>query len=90
MFLTAPASVASAERIFSMLKLIRNVLRSTMSQDCPNNLARLRIKSDIVKYIDFDHIIGSFAKKRTRKVAQFPWCMAVAKHETMSSEGVWE
>ena len=54
MFLTAPATVASAERSFSKLKLIKNYLRSTMGQDCLNNLARLSIESDIAKQIDFD------------------------------------
>ena len=32
-FLTVPVTVASAERSFSKLKLIKNYLRSTMSQE---------------------------------------------------------
>ena len=32
-FLTLPVTVASAERSFSKLKLIKNYMRSTMSQD---------------------------------------------------------
>ena len=71
MFLTAPATVASAERSFSKLKLIKNYLRSTMSQDRLNNLARLSIESDIAKQIDFDTAIRSFAKKKTRKATLF-------------------
>ena len=67
MFLTAPATVASAERSFSKLKLIKNYLRSTMSQDRLNNLSRLSIESDIAKQIDFDTVIRSFAKKKARK-----------------------
>ena len=63
MFLTEPATVASAERSFSKLKLITNHLRSTMSQDRLNNLARLSIKSGIAKQIDFDIVIRSFARK---------------------------
>ena len=67
MFLTAPATVVSAERSFSKLKLIKNYLRSTMSQDRLNNLTRLSIESDIAKQIDFDSVIRSFAKKKARK-----------------------
>ena len=49
MFLTAPITVASAERRFSKLKLIKNYLRSTMDQDLLNNLARLSIVFYITK-----------------------------------------
>ena len=67
MFLTEPATVASAERSFSKLKLITNYLRSNMKQDRLNNLARLSIESGIVKQIDFDTVIRSFANKKARK-----------------------
>ena len=67
MFLTEPATVASAERSFSKLKLITNYLRSTMSQDHQNNLVRLSIESGIAKQIDFGTVIRSFANKKARK-----------------------
>ena len=67
MFLTEPATVASAERSFSKLKLITNYLKSTMSQDRLNNLARLSIESGIAKQIDFDIVIRSFVNKMARK-----------------------
>ena len=66
MFLTAPAAVASAERNFSKLKLNKNYLWSTKSQDRLTNLARLSIEPDIAKQIDFD-VIRNFAKKKARK-----------------------
>ena len=66
MFLTAPATVASAERSFSKLKLIKNYLRSTMGQDRLNNLAMLSIESDIAKQIDFDTVVRCFANKKAR------------------------
>ena len=47
MFLTAPATIASAETSCSKLKFIKADLRSTMSQDRLNNLARLSIESAI-------------------------------------------
>ena len=71
MFFKAPATVASAEKSFSKLKLIKNNLRSTMGQDHLPNLARLSIESDIAKQIDFDSVICSFAKKKARKAMLF-------------------
>jgi len=41
--LTIPATVASAERFFSKLKLVKNYLRSTMSQTRLVALARLTL-----------------------------------------------
>lgn len=70
MSLTAPATVALAERSFSKLKLIKNYLRSTMSQDRLNNLARLSIESGIARQINFDTVIRSFAKKKARNLRQ--------------------
>ena len=66
---SAPARVASAERSFSKLKLMKSYLRSTMGQDYLPNLARLSIESDIAKQIDFDS--RSFAKKKARKATLF-------------------
>ena len=65
MILTAPATLASAEKSFSKLKLIKNYLWSTMGQDCLINLARFNIESDIAKQIDFDNsmVLNLFASK---------------------------
>jgi len=46
--LTIPVSVASAERSFSKLKLIKSNLRSTMSQQRLNRLALLSIEKDFL------------------------------------------
>jgi len=51
--LTIPATVASAERSFGKLKLVKNYLRSTMSQDRLVDLARLSIESKIARKISF-------------------------------------
>ena len=67
LFLTIPAKVASAERIFSKLKLAKNYLRSAMSQTRLVDLARLNIESSIARQVDFDSGIRSFANKNTRK-----------------------
>ena len=63
MFLMVPATISSAERSFSKLKLIKNYLSSSMGQDRLINLGRLSIESDIARKIDLDDIILRFAKK---------------------------
>ena len=65
--LTIPAAVASAERSFSKLKLVKNYLRSIMSQDRLVDLARLSIESDIARKINFDNVITRFALKKAKK-----------------------
>ena len=63
-----PVTVASAERSFSKLKLIKNYLRSNMGQERLVDLAILGIESDLAKSIDFDRIINSFAAEKARHV----------------------
>ena len=67
-FCTIPATVASAERSFSKLKMIKNYLRSTMTQDRLIDLATLSIESDLAREVDFSEIISTFAAKAARKV----------------------
>ena len=67
LFLTICVSVASCERSFSKLKLIKNYLRSTMEQSRLSDLALLSIESDMVEDIDFDSVIDRFAGVKTRK-----------------------
>lgn len=67
-FLTMPVSVASCERSFSKLKMIKNYLRSSMSENRLTNLAILNIEYDIASQIDFNDIIDDFALVKARKV----------------------
>lgn len=67
-FLTLPVSVASAERSFSKLKLIKNYLRSTMSQHRLSSLAILAIERVRAKIIDINYVIDQFAKAKARSV----------------------
>lgn len=66
--LTIPLTVASAERSFSKLKLIKTYLRSTMTQERLNALAILSIENDVAKKLDFKDILTSFAKAKARKI----------------------
>ena len=65
---TAPVTVASAERSFSKLKLIKNYLRSTMTQDRLNGLAMMSINRDVSRELSYDDIINDFAAKKSRRV----------------------
>ncbi|KAL7583920.1 uncharacterized protein LOC111918056 [Lactuca sativa] len=65
--LTIPVTVASAERNFSKLKLLKNYLRSSMSQERLNGLAMLCIEKDLLDNIELDSIIDDFASKKARK-----------------------
>ena len=58
-FCTLPVTVASAERSFSKLKLIKNFLRSTMGQEKLNDLAMLSIEAELAKRIDFQDVINT-------------------------------
>jgi len=60
--------VASCERSFSKLKLIKTDLRSTMCQERLSNLAILSVEKDAFDSINFDTIIDQFAEKKARKV----------------------
>ncbi|KAF0705426.1 zinc finger MYM-type protein 1-like, partial [Aphis craccivora] len=66
-YLTLPVTVASAERSFSKLKLIKNYLRNNMSQDRLSNIAVLNIEKDVAAKIKLDHVINTFANSKARK-----------------------
>jgi len=61
---TIPVTVASAERSFSKLKLLKNYLRSAMSQERLNGLATICIEKDLLDQINIDNIISDFASKK--------------------------
>lgn len=65
--LTTPVSVASGERSFSKLKLIKTSMRSTMSQENLNSLAMLSIENEMVEHINFSEVIEKFASQKARK-----------------------
>lgn len=66
--LTLPVSVASGERSFSKLKIIKNYLRSTMAQERLVGLATISIESEICESLNYDELISEFAKIKARRV----------------------
>ncbi|KAG6407688.1 hypothetical protein SASPL_130685 [Salvia splendens] len=65
--LTIPVTVASAERSFSKLKLLKNYLRSTMSQDRLNGLATCSIENGILENVDLNIVLADFASRNARR-----------------------
>ncbi|XP_048493052.1 uncharacterized protein LOC125493623 [Beta vulgaris subsp. vulgaris] len=65
--LTVLVTVASAERSFSKLKLIKTYLRSSMAQERLNGLATLSIEKDMLENIDLDVTINDFVSQNARR-----------------------
>ncbi|XP_066323474.1 uncharacterized protein [Miscanthus floridulus] len=65
--LTIPVTVASAERSFSKLKLLKKCLRSTMLQERLNGLAMCSIEKDILDTIDLESVLEDFASRNVRR-----------------------
>jgi hypothetical protein len=69
--LTIPVTVASAERSFSKLKLLKTYLRSTMTQERLNDLAIIALEGEMLEKIDYEHIIEDFISKNTKRMMLF-------------------
>ena len=66
--LTISVIVASAEKSFSKLKLIKSYLRSTMSQEILNGLAILSIENEMLAEFECKNLINKFASQKVRKI----------------------
>ncbi|XP_041852965.1 zinc finger MYM-type protein 1-like [Melanotaenia boesemani] len=64
---TLPVTVASAERSFSKLKLIKTYLRSSMAQDRLTGLAIISINHEVGKQVSYENVIDDFASKKARR-----------------------
>jgi len=67
LYLTLPVTVASAERSFSKLKLIKTYLRSTMCQVRLSSLGMLSIESQRLNDLNIEEIIDIFADAKARR-----------------------
>lgn len=70
LFLTIPVTVATAERSFSKLKIIKTYLRSTMGQERLSCLSILSIEHKIANRLrsNPDQIIRKFADAKVRRI----------------------
>lgn len=66
--LTIPVTVASAERSFSKLKLVKNHLRSSMSNERLTGLSILSIEAELAQKLNLEELIQDFATIKARKV----------------------
>ncbi len=66
-FCTLPITVAQAERSFSTLSRVKNVMRSTMCQKRLTSLGTLAVEAHLARSMDFDAIIDMFARTKARK-----------------------
>ena len=64
--LTCPMTVASDERSFSKLKLIKTFNRTSMTDSRLSSLAMLSIENDCARSLDYDNVITAFANKKVR------------------------
>jgi hypothetical protein len=69
--LTIPVTVASAERSFSKLKLLKSYLRSTMTQQRLTDLAIIALESAILEKIEYENIIEGFISRNTKRMMLF-------------------
>lgn len=67
-FLTLPVSVASNERSFSKLKLLKTYLRAAMSHDRLSDLGILSIERDRFSEVDKRKVLEMFAQRKARRV----------------------
>ena len=66
-FVTLPVTTASCERSFSKLAIVKNKLRSTMSQDRLQSLLILFVEGDLTNTTEFEPVIERFALMKSRR-----------------------
>lgn len=67
LILTLPVATASSESSFSALKIIKNRLRSSISDRCFRDLMVIYIEKEIGRNIDKDSVINYFNKMKPRR-----------------------
>jgi len=68
LFATLQVTVASAERSFSKLKIIKIYLRSSILQDRLDSLDLLVIKNEFAKQLNINDMADTFASGKARMI----------------------
>jgi hypothetical protein len=63
-----PVTVASCERSFYKLKLIKTYLRNSMCQERLAGLSIISIEHELSREVDIDNLVQQFATEKARKV----------------------
>jgi len=66
--LTLPVGSATSERSFSVMRRIRNWLRSAMAQDRFSNLSLLHIENDLTANLSEEKIVDIYATRKKRRL----------------------
>ena len=66
--LTIVVSTAKCERSFSALKRIKNYLRSTMTEQCLDDLGILSVEKDLSQKLSLDNVIDKFASHDKNRI----------------------
>lgn len=66
--LTIPVSIASNERSFSKLKIIKNYLRTTMTDERLFHLMLCAIEKDHLDQINLNDLTKNWAKMKDRRI----------------------
>lgn len=67
MYLSTAVSNCTGEKSFSVLKRVKNYMRSSMKDDRLNALSHLSIESDLLKTLNLDEIINDFGISKSRE-----------------------
>lgn len=65
--ITISVSVATGERTFSKLKIVKNYLRNRLLQDRLSDLAIISIENNASKSLDYSKICDEFARSKAKK-----------------------
>ena len=68
MYLVLMVTNCSSERSFSKLKVIKNRLRTSMTEERLNYLALMSLERDILREVAFNDVIEDFAQHKARKI----------------------
>jgi hypothetical protein len=73
LILTIPATSASVDRSFSVLKRIKSFTRNTIDQSRLNNLGQISIEKELIKSLRktdtfFDQVIDHFAEAKDTRI----------------------